>query len=137
MVVLDTSALLLWTLDPDEVPKAAEDAIADADQIVVSSISIREISLKVKRGKLVIPIRIDEYVDRLGRINGLEIFPVDVQAWLENVNLDWAHRDPADRMIVALAERLDCPLITSIRPFAHPPLPFVKNPASIGARIRL
>ncbi|HUF37113.1 MAG TPA: type II toxin-antitoxin system VapC family toxin [Anaerolineales bacterium] len=113
MVVLDTSALLLWTLDPGQLSESAEAAISGEEQIVVSSISIWEIALKVKRGKLVLPISIEEYMIRLGQVNGLEILAVDVQAWLDNVNLDWEHRDPADRTIVSLARRLDSPLVTS------------------------
>jgi PIN domain nuclease of toxin-antitoxin system len=27
--------------------------------------------------------------------------------------LEWEHRDPADRWIVALAEQRDCPIVTS------------------------
>jgi len=84
-----------------------------AEKVVVSSISVWEIALKVKRGKLTIPLTIVEYVERLNRLVKLEILPVDVQAWLDNVGLTWDHRDPADRTIVALATRFDCPLISS------------------------
>jgi PIN domain nuclease of toxin-antitoxin system len=115
MVVLDTAVLLLWTLDPAQLSTNAETAIAGADEIVVSSISIWEIALKAKRGRIVLPVSIDEYVSRLGKVDGLEILAVDVQAWLDNVNLDWDHRDPADRTIVALAARRDSPLVSSDR----------------------
>ena len=54
-----------------------------------------------------------EYVDRLQRIERLEILAVDVQTWLDNLELPWEHRDPADRTIVALATLLGCPLVTS------------------------
>jgi PIN domain nuclease of toxin-antitoxin system len=80
---------------------------------VISSISVWEIALKVKRGKLVIPLTISDYVDRLCKLDELEILSVDVQAWMDNLDLLWEHRDPADRTIVALATRFDCPLITS------------------------
>ena len=40
---------------------------------------------------------------------------VDVQTWLDNLELPWEHSDPADRTIVALATRFGCPLITSDR----------------------
>lgn len=115
MVVLDTSALLLWTLDPVELSRAAKSEMDESGQILVSSISIWEIALKVKRGRLVIPIPIADYIDRLEKLAGLTIVDVDVQTWLDNVALDWEHRDPADRTIVALAQQMDCPLITSDR----------------------
>ncbi len=113
MIVLDTSTLLFWTLDPEKLSQKASQAIKQADRIVISSISIWEIALKVKRKKLSLPATIPEYVDRLKRMEALEILPVDVQTWLDNVELPWDHRDPADRTIVALAARFKCPLITS------------------------
>ena len=113
MIVLDTSALLYWTLDPAELTLNAEKAIANADKVVVSSISVWEIALKVKHGKLILPLTMVDYIGRLNRLAELEILPVDVQTWLDNVELDWDHRDPADRTIVALATRLECPLISS------------------------
>ena len=113
MIVLDTAALLFWTLDPAQLSSKARQAIQDADRIVVSSISVWEIALKVKRQKLIIPLSIADYVERLQRLEALEILPVDVQTWLENLDLPWEHRDPADRTIVALATRFGCPLVTS------------------------
>ncbi len=113
MIVLDTSTLFFWTLDPEKLSQKANQAIQQADRIVISSISIWEIALKVKRKKLSLPATIPEYIDRLKRIETLEILSVDVQTWIDNVELPWDDRDPADRTIVALAVRLKCPLITS------------------------
>jgi PIN domain nuclease of toxin-antitoxin system len=113
MIVLDTSALLFWTLDPVQLSAQANLAIEKADHLIVSSISVWEIALKVKRGKLDLPLSISNYVEGLDRLERLEILSVDVQTWLDNLRLDWDHRDPADRTIVAIAERLDCPLVTS------------------------
>jgi PIN domain nuclease of toxin-antitoxin system len=113
MIVLDTSALIFWTLDPQRLSPKAKQALEQADNILISSISLWEIALKVKRQKLDIPLPINEYVDRLLRIGNLEILAVNIQTWLDNVDLPWDHRDPADRTIVALAVRNNCPLITS------------------------
>jgi PIN domain nuclease of toxin-antitoxin system len=38
--------------------------------------------------------------------------------WVVAASLDWQHRDPADRVIVATATLLKCPLITSDRVIA-------------------
>lgn len=110
IIVLDTAALLFWTLDPERLSLKAKQAINQAERKLVSSISVWEIALKVKRQKLELPLSILSYVEKLQRLEGLEILPVDVQSWLDNLELSWEHRDPADRTIVALATRLDCPL---------------------------
>jgi PIN domain nuclease of toxin-antitoxin system len=113
MIVLDTSALIFWTLDPVQLSAPARQAIEGEDRLVVSSISVWEIALKVKRGKIELPLSIGDYVERLQRLEKLEILPVDARTWLDNLDLDWEHRDPADRTIVAIAARLDCPLVSS------------------------
>ena len=113
MVVLDTSALLFWTLDRPRLSVAAASTIADADRVLVSSISIWEIGIKVSKGRLSIPVPVREYAERLQLVDRVEILPVDTETWLTNLDLQWEHRDPADRSIVATALLRSCPLVTS------------------------
>jgi PIN domain nuclease of toxin-antitoxin system len=115
MVVLDTSALLFWTLNRKKLTPAAVRAITEAHRILVSSISIWEIGIKVHREQLILPVSLGDYVEKLHHINRLEIVPVDESMWLENLELEWEHRDPADRTIVAVARLYACPLVTSDR----------------------
>ena len=113
MVVLDTSALLFWTLDRPRLSEAAASAITDADRVLVSSISIWEIGIKVSKGRLSIPIPVREYAERLQLVDRVEVLPVDTETWLTSLELQWEHRDPADRSIVATALLRSCPLVTS------------------------
>ena len=113
MVVLDTSALLFWTFDRPHLSEPAATAIADADRVLVSAISIWEIGIKVSKGKLSIPISVREYAQQLQLVDRVEVVPVDAETWLTNLELQWDHRDPADRSIVATAQLLSCPLVTS------------------------
>ena len=112
-VVLDTSALLFWTLDPERLSRAAARAVSDSGRILVSSISVWEIGIKVKRERLSLPVSFREFTDNLERIDRLDILPVDVGTWIRNIELDWTHRDPADRTIVATASLHACGLVTS------------------------
>ena len=113
MIVLDTSALIFWTLNPGGLSAPAAEAIAASSRKAVSSISIWEIGLKVKQEKLSIPLPVREYVDKLNSVEGVEIVPVDEGIWLKNLELDWDHKDPADRTIVATAMLLSSQLVTS------------------------
>ena len=79
MVVLDTSALLFWTLHRERLSEAASGAISGADRVLVSSISIWEIGIKVARGGLSIPLPVREYAERLERIARVEVLPVDTE----------------------------------------------------------
>jgi PIN domain nuclease of toxin-antitoxin system len=114
-VVLDTSVLIYWTLDPEKLTQPAAFAIENAEQIIVSAISIWEIGLKAKQDKIELPLSIHAYVGKLNLLDRLEIQPVTVDTWLENLALEWDHRDPADRTIVATAVLAGCPIISSDR----------------------
>ena len=114
MIVLDTHALIWWTLDK---PKLSETALGLCDEIpksggIVSAISLWEIGIKTKRGQLDLGLELDDYAQRLRRLKGVEIVSVSVEHWLGNLKLQWDHRDPADRTIVATARLLDLPLIS-------------------------
>ncbi len=113
MVLLDTSALVFWTLDPKRLSRSAAEAIAKADRVCLSSISIWEIGIKVKKGKLTLPLSYWEFAEHLVGIERVEVLPVDVRTWIGNLELDWDHRDPADRTVVATADLHNCPLVTS------------------------
>ena len=114
MIVLDSHALLWWTLDPKRLSAKAQTICSkiEVQGAYISSISIWELGVKVRNGKLDIGMSIREYPERIGRLGCLEIIPVDVSIWIRNLELDWDHRDPADRTIVATALSLNQPLLT-------------------------
>ena len=130
-----------WTLPPSfsglstesASRHAAARAISDADRILLSSISIWEIGLKVKRQRLFVPVSIQEYADKLESIDRIEILSVDVRTWVKNLELDWDHRDPADRTIVATASLHACPLVTVRR--RHPRVLLTNRLVTPGGQI--
>lgn len=105
MLLLDTCALIWWTLDPKKLSSKAMDACQKMERTegIISSISIWEIGIKIKNNKLDIGMSIDKYVELLSMLSYLKIAPVDEQIWLRNLSLNWKHSDPADRTIVATA----------------------------------
>ena len=114
MVLLDTCALLWWTLEPESLSRRAKEA---CDGIIldggfVSSISIWEAGNKARRGALDLGTNLEDYIARLKRLASLEIIAVDEDIWVKNLSLQWDHRDPADRTIVATALLRDLPIVT-------------------------
>ena len=114
MILLDTHALLWWALDPDRLSEAATVAVRSMEQRggYASSISIWELGIKVRRGQLVLPISVDELARRVERGGIVELVAVDTTTWLRTLSLDWEHRDPADRVIVATALIKQVPVLT-------------------------
>ncbi len=114
MIVLDTHALLWWALDPDRLSAEAARILAAMERSggFASAISIWELGVKAKRGKLELPLPIDELARRIERGGVVELLPVDASIWLGSLALPWDHADPADRVIVATAVSKGLPLLT-------------------------
>lgn len=115
MLVLDTCALYWWTVDPGSLSPRAVAAcrnIADTGALACS-VSLWELGLKAKTGKINLGCSIRDYAARLEQVAGLTVIPIDSNLWMDSLELDWPHRDPADRLIVALAKRRQLGLVTA------------------------
>jgi len=113
VILLDTNALLFVMLNQDKLTPGALKAITDADELLVSSISIWEIAVKNKKGKLSLPFTPEELIYHLKNVTNLILQPVDERVWLKNVSLDWDNKDPADRTVVATAVLRGIPIVSS------------------------
>jgi PIN domain nuclease of toxin-antitoxin system len=114
MIVLDTHALLWWAFEPGRLSDKARQLTAEMERHggFVSAISIWEIAIKIKRGKLELPLSAEELTRRIERGAVVQVVPVDASTWLRSVALQWEHSDPADRVIVATALNQGVPLLT-------------------------
>ena len=109
-LLLDTHALFWWFSEMENLPSAAADAIGDSEaEIHVSSVSAYEISFKNGRGKLNVPPRLLHDFSDVIAAQGFRQLALTVQHALDAGMLDFAHRDPFDRMLIAqaLAENLE------------------------------
>ncbi len=114
-LVLDTCALIWWSLDPDQLSLSAQQVCEDMETDKngkVASISIWEIAIKIKNRKLDLGISLDIYTERLQQSDVISIIPIDESLWLKSVALEWKHKDPADRIIVVLAQQYNAPIVT-------------------------
>lgn len=118
MIVLDTHALLWWVSGDQRLSAPAQqriDSELNSDGLLaVSSISAWEIAMLVAHGRLTLTMAVDDWLDAATRIEGLRFIPVDNHLAVASTQLpEPFHKDPADRLIVALARQLNAPLITA------------------------
>lgn len=119
MIVLDTHALIWWISDPDKLSKKAKSAISKAKKeksVYVSSISVWEMTMLVKKNRLKLRWEIDEWLARVGALPFIKFLPVTNKIAVDSVLLSGnAPADPADRIIISTAMNLDCPLVSGDR----------------------
>lgn len=121
-VVLDTCALIWWSLDFDKLSLSAKEACCILEKEkngLVASISIWEIAIKIKNKKLDLGVSLETYVEALRKSDVISLISIDENLWLKSVALEWTHRDPADRVIVALAKQYQASIITADKTIAE------------------
>jgi PIN domain nuclease of toxin-antitoxin system len=126
MIVVDTHILLWWINSDSTLSKAARAAI-DSERpggtILVSAITAWEIAMLVKQGKVGLLQAAHTWMRRVAEIPAVRIVPVEMDIAIQSVDLagDF-HKDPADRIIVATAQKYAVPLVTAdakIRAYPH------------------
>jgi len=126
VIVLDTQAWLWWLHEPSRLSEHVQRALRAAereDGMTVSVISVWEVATKCALGKLVLPMQMNEWFALARTYRGIIIEPVSADDAMASACLPGDfHKDPADRIIVALARRLRARLVTSdsqIRAYPH------------------
>jgi PIN domain nuclease of toxin-antitoxin system len=113
-ILIDTHFVLWTALNPSEMAPWAHRLLADLkNEILVSSASVYEISLKVRLGKL--PEAAEFEGDLLTNIEeklGFVLLPLDPQSMYRAARFEHKHADPFDRMIAAQAIQYDLPLLS-------------------------
>lgn len=110
-LVLDTH-VWLWAVEGNvsrlrpAVRTAIEQAAA-AEQLLASAISVWELAMLVRKGRLTLATPLEQWVRASQEAPGLQLVPVGPDMALDGVSLPDldAHKDPADRMIIATARR--------------------------------
>ena len=117
MVVMDTHTLIWFVSNPEElsekVRKVIDKEIKKNSEILVSSISVWEIYMLIKKGRLKLTMEVDNWLDRIEKLPFLRFIPVDNRIAARSVMLpSLSHEDPADRIIIATSLQYAAPLLT-------------------------
>ena len=113
-LLLDTHALVWALLEPRRIPPPTLERIRDPhNDVIVSAVAPWEISNKARLGKLdgVEPL-IHGYAEHLAQLRAREI-AITSRHTLTAGQLNWQHRDPFDRVLVAQAMIESLTLVTA------------------------
>jgi len=111
MIVLDTHIWVTWIINGNSaLSDAIVNAMATDTHWAISAISCFEVSLLVKRGRLVLPLPVEDWLREALEHSGVESLPVTCAIMYKAAMLSDIHRDPADRIIIATALVYDAQL---------------------------
>jgi PIN domain nuclease of toxin-antitoxin system len=110
--LLDTHVLLWLLSTPERVPEDIRQVLSDrSDLLLVSAASALEISTKIRIGKLDARTLTGTLPRRVADL-GATPLPISVDHALLAGSLQWEHRDPFDRILVAQATIENATLVT-------------------------
>ena len=111
--LLDTCTFLWVVTGSKELSPAATKVFADpANEILLSVVSVWELSVKHSLGKLPMPASLDRFVLEQREKHGITVLPLEERAVFHLHKLPALHRDPFDRMLICQAIEHDCVLLT-------------------------
>jgi len=116
MIVLDTHAWIWFTSSPEALSKKAKKVVEAAvkeKNILVSSISVWEAAILVKKGRLRLTMDVTDWIAISENLPFIQFIPVTNSIAVKSVNLPLPlHDDPADRIIIATALSTGASIVT-------------------------
>jgi PIN domain nuclease of toxin-antitoxin system len=120
-LLLDTHVFIWWMTAEPRLTSQVRQGICDpGNELFLSSISVVEMAIKIRLGKLRLDGPLEQFVVR-GMVQGqVSELPLTIRHALELASLPLHHRDPFDRLLLAqaIAERMS--LVTQdsqLRPY--------------------
>jgi PIN domain nuclease of toxin-antitoxin system len=117
VILLDTHILLWVAADDKRLGRKVRETIvaaAAAGNVIISAISFWEIGLLIEKRRLALSVPLADFAATIEQRHDIRVIPVDTGIAIETANLPpGVHGDPGDRVLVATARRLACPLATT------------------------
>lgn len=112
-ILLDTHAALFAWIEPERLSTKARELLeGSAHTFFFSQVSLLEIALKHRIGKLSLPEAAAVYVASRVRWSGFTFLPLEDADIAALADLPTPHRDPFDWLLIATARRRRLPILT-------------------------
>ncbi|HEV2696862.1 MAG TPA: type II toxin-antitoxin system VapC family toxin [Terriglobales bacterium] len=118
---MDTNTFLWGLSAPEKLSLVARNTVAASERLL-SVASIWEVLIKVRIGKLPLPIPAGEYLTAQMSANGVRVLSIKLNHVLQIEGLPMHHRDPFDRLLIAQSLEEGWPIVTSDPMFKKYPI---------------
>lgn len=117
MILLDTCAIIWDALDRSKLTEQARDAIAKADEhhaLIISDISIWEISMLIKRSRIEVATTAANFINLFLESRNVSVIAISPEIAELSVSFGAEfNNDPADRIIAATSIIHNAQLVTA------------------------
>ena len=101
-LLLDTHIFIWWADQPEKLSPTALSALEDnANELLLSVVSVWEMQIKIQLGKLKLNLPLKELLENQQKTNDLTVSPVALTHVLALDALPFHHKDPFDRLLIA------------------------------------
>ncbi|MFH1636339.1 MAG: type II toxin-antitoxin system VapC family toxin [Chloroflexota bacterium] len=122
-LLLDTHIFLWASEQPHRLTPSMQDALRNPEnELILSVVSVWEMQIKVRIGKLDLPVSVKELVTIQRTLNHIRSLPILERHIWELGDLPMHHKDPFDRLLIAQAVAEKWRLVTSDPVFAQYPV---------------
>ena len=119
--LLDTHTFLWFVMGNPRITERLRAQIEDNENFV-SIVSIWEIAIKYRIGKLNLEVPFDDFIDRQIVPNGIQLLDIKLEHLKIVSALPLHHRDPFDRLLIAQAIVEDILIISADKVFSLYPV---------------
>ena len=116
MILLDTHALIWLAAGTEDLGSNARRAIEEQRERRMSAMVVWELAMLADKRRIVLESPLESWLDQAMRTFGIVEVPVTGAIGRDAGGLQGnIHGDPCDRIMIATARALGCPLVTSDR----------------------
>ncbi|MYE22496.1 MAG: type II toxin-antitoxin system VapC family toxin [Gammaproteobacteria bacterium] len=112
-LLLDTCTFLWWCEGSDRISAPTRAQVSDpTNEVYLSTVSVWEIALKHRLGKLPLPKPAERFVPEQRERHAFRSLPIDEASVLQMPRLPSIHNDPFDRILICQAIEHGMTLVT-------------------------
>ena len=125
-IILDTHAFIWFVENDSKLDQSTKNLIEEKfSRVYISIASLWEMAIKMQLNKLIINKSIEEVIDDVDK-NGFQILPILPEHIISLSKLEFYHRDPFDRIIIAQAKSENRTIISKDKEFLKYDIPLIK-----------
>jgi PIN domain nuclease of toxin-antitoxin system len=116
LILLDTQVLLFDALEPRRLSRRARDALAQgtaSGTLACSDISLWEIAMAIARRRIEAGANATGFIEDVLQSRSIQVLPITPEIAVLAQSDQFAHGDPADRIIAATALSRRAPLVSA------------------------